>query len=115
MDENKLSKLGEVRVADEVIIGIAGLAATEVKGVAALAGGLTHDKVTCSGVKKLQKCVRLSVEDKILTIKIALVLDGSVPIPAVSFEVETRVAEAIEQMTGMKVAKVEVTIAGVTV
>ena len=50
-----------MKIADEVVTVIAGLAATEVKGVASLAGGITNDTVARRGIKALLKGVRVSV------------------------------------------------------
>ena len=115
MDQNFKEKIGEVRVADDVFAAIAGLAATEVAGVASLAGGLTHDRITKSGNKSLSKCVRVAASDGKAEVRIALVLDGTVPIPEVSREVRAKVHDSLELMTGIEVSDVEVTIAGVTV
>ena len=54
--------LGEVKIADEVIAIIAGLAATEVKGVAGMCGNITNELVSKLGMKNLSKGVRVIVE-----------------------------------------------------
>ena len=114
MEESVKSKIGEIRIADEVICAIAGLAATDVKGVSTLAGGITNDRITTSGVKNLGKAVRINVADNIVDVRIAVVLDGSVSIPECSTEIRDKVKSAIESMTGMEVTEVQVIIAGVT-
>lgn len=55
--------LGEVKIADEVIAIIAGLAATEVKGVAGMCGNITNELVSKLGMKNLSKGVRVIVEE----------------------------------------------------
>ena len=54
---------GEVKIADEVVAIIAGLAASEVKGVASMAGNVTRDLIEKLGVKSLSKGVKVQVED----------------------------------------------------
>lgn len=115
MEQDIREKIGEVRLADEVICAIAGLAATEVKGVSGLGGGLSHDMIARSASKNLSKGIRMSVSDNCVSIKAAVVLDGTVPIPEVSAKVQEKVAGAVESMTGMTVTDVDVTIVGVSV
>ena len=115
MDKKVNDKLGEVRIADEVIAAIAGLAATEAKGVASLAGGIVHDQITYSKSRSLSRCVRVSVDDNEVAVKLALILDGSVPVPEVSEDAGDRVRNAVESMTGLTVSDIKITIAGVAV
>ncbi len=114
MEESVKNKLGEIRIADDVILAIAGLAATEAKGVSTLAGGITNERITTSDVKNLGKAVRINVADNTVDVRIAVVLDGTVTIPECSSEIQERVKNAIESMTGMEVTEVQVIIAGVT-
>ena len=64
--------IGEVRVADEVVAIIAGLAATEVEGVESMAGNITNELVAKLGMKNLSKGVKVTVEDKTVTVDLAL-------------------------------------------
>lgn len=59
----KEDNLGEVRIADEVVAIIAGLAATEVEGVSSMAGNITNELVSKLGMKNLSKGVRVEVLD----------------------------------------------------
>ena len=56
--------IGQVQIADEVVAIIAGLAATEVEGVASMAGNITNELVSKLGMKKLSKGIKVSVEKK---------------------------------------------------
>ena len=58
------SQLGEVQIADEVVATIAGLAATEVEGVASMAGNITNELIGKLGVKNLSKGVKVLVTDR---------------------------------------------------
>ena len=58
--------MGQVQIADEVVAIIAGLAATEVEGVASMAGNITNELVSKLGKKSLSKGIRVKVEDGIV-------------------------------------------------
>ncbi len=106
------SNLGEVRIADEVVAIIAGLAATEVDGVASMAGNITNEVINKFGFKSLAKGVKIEVGE---TVKVALSLNlkYGCNIPDTSAKVQEKVKGAIETMTGLTVSDVHVRIAGV--
>ncbi len=106
-------EIGTVKIADEVVAIIAGLAATEVKGVASMAGNITNELVAKMGIKSLSKGVKVDVLDNCVTVDLALNVDYGYSIPEVSKTVQERVKNAIENMTGMEVTDVNVRIAGV--
>ena len=114
MDLKTAEKLGNVKIADEVLASIAGLAATEAEGVASLTGDLKHESIAFSSAKLLSKGVNVEVKEGQVYVRLSLVLDGTVPIPAVCQNVQDKVKTAIESMTGMETAEVQVTVAGVT-
>ena len=93
--------IGEVRVADEVVAIIAGLAATEVEGVESMAGNITNELVAKLGMKNLSKG--------------ALNIRFGYEIPKVSKKVQEKVKSAIETMTGLDVVAVNIKIAGVNI
>jgi uncharacterized alkaline shock family protein YloU len=102
--------IGTVKIADEVVTVIAGLAATEVKGVASLAGGITNDTVARRGIKALLKGVRVSVTDGLVAADVTVCLEYGYSIPEVGTAVQEKVKSAIENMTGMTVTDVNVRI-----
>ena len=104
---NEQGVLGEVKIADDVIAVIAGIAATEVTGVARMCGNITNELVSKLGVNNLSKGVKVVVEN------LALELDYGVSIPEISKKVQDRVKVAIENMTGLKVREVNVRVTGV--
>jgi len=115
MSQNTTEKIGESHISDDVLNTIAGLAATEVKGVYALEGDLKHDMITYSGVKNLTKGVRVTEENGKVTVRVSLILDGTAPIPDVYDETQKKVKNAIESMTGKTVDEIKVTIQGVNI
>lgn len=105
--------LGEIQVADEVVAIVAGLAATEVEGVSSMAGNITNDIVSRLGMKNLSKGVRVAMEDGKVLVSVALNIAYGYSIPEVSQKVQEKVKNAIETMTGLTVAGVNVRIAEV--
>ena len=108
---NEQGVLGEVKIADDVIAVIAGIAATEVTGVARM--NITNELVSKLGVNNLSKGVKVVVENHHVRVNLALELDYGVSIPEISEKVQNRVKSAIENMTGLKVKEVNVRVAGV--
>ena len=113
MDENIKEKIGTVKIADDAIMAIAGIAATDVKGVFSLEGGITRENVTQLDRKKLQRCMKLSLNDNVIAIRLSIVVDGSETIPNVTEAMQEKVRDALEMMTGMTVSSVDVEITGV--
>lgn len=108
-----VNNIGEVKVADEVVAIIAGLAATEIEGVASMAGNITNELVSKLGMKNLSKGVKISVKDKTVNVALALNIKYGYQIPDVSKKVQEKVKSAIETMTGLEVANVNIRIAAV--
>ncbi len=105
--------IGKVQIADEVVAIIAGLAATEVKGVAAMAGNITNELVGKLGMKNLSKGVKIDVLDDVVSVDMALILQYGYNIPDTCKKVQDRVKTAIENMTGLQVSDVNIGIASV--
>jgi uncharacterized alkaline shock family protein YloU len=109
----KSDEIGDVRVADEVVAIIAGLAATEVEGVSSMAGNITNEIVSKLGMKNLSKGIMVEVIEDEVKVDVAINVAYGYEIPDVSTKVQDKVQSAIENMTGLKVAVVNVRIAGV--
>ena len=107
------NKMGVVQIADEVVAIIAGLAATEVDGVASMAGNVTNELVSRLGMKNLSKGVKVNVIEGKVNVDLALNLRYGYSIPATCANVQEKVKTAIENMTGLKVTEVNIRIAGV--
>lgn len=111
MEEN----LGEVKIADEVVAIIAGLAAMEVDGVASMVGNATKELVNKLGRKSLSKGVKVDVLEGIVTVSLAMNMRFGYSIKDVTEKVQEKVKTAIENMTGLEVADVNIRVAGVDV
>ena len=105
--------MGEVKIADEVVAIIAALAATEVEGVASMAGNITHELISKLGMKNLSKGVKVDVLEGVVTVALALNMKYDYSIVETSTKVQERVKSAIETMTGLEVADVNIKVAGV--
>ena len=108
-----LGGIGEVQIADEVVAIIAGLAATEVNGVASMAGNITNEIVSRLGMKNLSKGIQIEIADNEVVVDVALNIAYGYSIPEVSTKVQEKVKSAIETMTGLSVATINVRIASV--
>ena len=109
------ASLGEVKIADEVVAIIAGLAAVEVDGVASMAGNATRELISKLGMRSLSKGVRVDVLEGIVTVMMALNLKYGYNIKSTTAKVQEKVKAAIENMTGLEVADVNIRIAGVEI
>ena len=104
---------GTVKIADDVVAIIAGLAATEVKGVASLAGNIPNELIAKLGMKKLSKGVKVEVVEENVTVDLGVNLEYGFSIPETTKKVQKKVKEAIENMTGLHVEDVNVRVAGI--
>ena len=104
---------GEIKVADEVIAIVAGLAATEVEGVSSMAGNITNEIVSKIGIKNLSKGIMVEVLEGEVKVDVSINIAYGYNIPEVSAKVQEKVRAAIENMTGLTVAVVNVRIATV--
>ncbi|MGQ9823406.1 MAG: Asp23/Gls24 family envelope stress response protein [Desulfotomaculales bacterium] len=121
MEENKeivvqqeKTGLGSIRIADEVVRIIAGLAATEVPGVAGMSGGIVGGIAEMLGRKNLSKGVKVDVGEKEAAIDIFIVAEYGSKIPEVASQIQQKVKKAVQEMTGLSVVEVNVNVQGVT-
>ncbi|MCR5603879.1 MAG: Asp23/Gls24 family envelope stress response protein [Lachnospiraceae bacterium] len=104
---------GEVRIADDVVGNIAGIAATEIEGVAATVGNMTKELMSRLGIHNRSKGVRVVIDGNMVTVDLALVMKYGYNIPITSKQVQERVKTAIENMTGLTVSNVAIRIVGI--
>ena len=105
--------LGTVQISDEVLAIISALAATEPEGIASIRDGLAGEQITKSGMKALAKSVKVNVEDNTVTIQLVLNMKYGYNIPDTTKQVQEKVRDAVENMTGLKVRNVHVSIADI--
>ncbi|MGQ9512055.1 Asp23/Gls24 family envelope stress response protein [Thermodesulfitimonas sp.] len=102
------SDLGAVRIANEVVGIIAGLAATEVPGIAGMSGGIAGGIAELLGRKNLAKGVKVEVGEREAAIDLFVAVDYGVRIAEVAAQVQAAVKRAVEEMTGLAVVEVNV-------
>lgn len=107
------NNLGSIRVADEVVRIIAGLAATEVPGVSGMSGGVVGGIADRLGRKNLSKGVKVEVGETETAVDLFIIVDYGSRIPDVAANIQNSVKSAIEKMTGLKVVEVNVNVQGV--
>ena len=105
--------LGKVRIADEVVATIAGLAATEISGVAAMSGGIVGGIAERLGRKNLSKGVKVEVGEKEAAIDLFIIVSFGARIPDVALKIQENVEKAIQSYTGLKVVEVNIHVQGV--
>ena len=112
--EVTLENNSNIKIADDVIAVIAGAAASEVPGVASMAGGFAGGiSEVFSGKKNLSKGIKVEAGEKETRIDVNIIVEYGVRIPDVAFEIQNRVKKAVEGMTGLKVIDVNVHVQGV--
>lgn len=110
---NKKTGLGSIRIADEVVSIIAGLAATDVEGVDGMSGGLVGGIAEMLGRKNFSKGVKVEVGEQEAAVDLYLIVKYGVRIPDIALSVQENVKKAIESMTGLHVVEVNVHVQGV--
>ncbi|WP_432665217.1 Asp23/Gls24 family envelope stress response protein [Wukongibacter baidiensis] len=104
---------GQVKISDEVVATIAGLAAAEVGGIYSMSGGFAGNISDLLGRKNLSKGVKVEVGEEEAAVDLNVVVEYGVKIPDVAWKVQEGVKSAIETMTGLKVVEVNIHVQGV--
>lgn len=112
-ENENLDEYGDIRIADEVICIVASLAAQEVPGVVSMSGGLTDGINRFLGKENASKGVRLKFEGKLVNASVYINVEYGACIPEIALEVQEKVKDAIEAMTGYEVQFVDVNVEGV--
>ena len=113
VERTERNEAGSIRIGDEVVGIIAGLAATEVSGVAGMSAGLVGGIVEMLGKKNLAKGVKVEVGEREAAVDLYIIVEYGVRIPDVALRVQENVKRAIESMTGLDVVEVNIHIQGV--
>ncbi len=107
-------KHSSVKIADEVVGVIAGIAASEVEGVASMSGGVVSGLGEMLGKKSFSKGVKVEVGERQTALDLYVVMEYGIRIPEVARRVQENVKRAVESMTGLEVVEVNVHVAGVS-
>ena len=104
---------GTVKISDDVVAIIAGVAATEIEGVAGMSGGITGGITEMLGMKNLSKGVKVEVGDTETVIDLYIIVEYGTKIAEIGKKIQENVKNTIETMTGLNVPEVNVNIQGV--
>ncbi len=114
LQNEEVKEENSIKIADDVVAVIAGVAVSEVPGVYSMAGsfagGITE---VLSGKKNMSKGIKVEVGDKEAKVDVNIIVEYGTRIPDVAFEIQNRVKKAVETMTGLKVIEVNVHVQGV--
>lgn len=103
-----------IEISNDVIAVIAGVAVSEVQGVASMSGGFAGGiSEVLSGKKNLAKGIKVEKAENTTKIDVNIIVEYGSRIPDVAFEIQNRVKKAVEGMTGFKVEEVNVHVQGV--
>ena len=105
-----------VEISEDVVAVIAGVAVSDVQGVAGMAkgfaGGITE---ALSGKKNLAKGIKVEVAGKETKIDVNIIVEYGSRIPDVAFEIQSRIKKSVKEMTGLDVVAVNVHVQGVQI
>ncbi|QKG85197.1 Asp23/Gls24 family envelope stress response protein [Kroppenstedtia pulmonis] len=104
---------GAIRIADDVVAVIAGLAAVKTKGVSSMSAGITEGWAKRVSGKNLTRGVSVEVGQVETAISLRVIVEFGVKIHEVSRQLQMNVKEAVESMTGLSVVEVNVKVEGV--
>ena len=109
------SENNNIQISDDVVAVIAGMAASEVPGVADMAGGFAGGiSEVFSGKKNMSKGIKVDIMEKSTKIDVNIIVEYGARIPEVAFEIQKRVKKSVEGMTGLNVEEVNVHVQGVS-
>ncbi len=114
-NKDEIIDYGQIKISDEVVGIIASLAATEVKGVAGMSGGIAGGISEMLGRKNFSKGVKVEVKEKEVNISLYIIVEYGAKIPEVAWEIQESVKNAVETMTGLNVVEVNINIQGVNI
>ena len=105
-----------INIAEEVITTIAGIAVSDISGVAEMAGGIAGGITeVLSGKKNLSKGIKAETDGNNVKIDVNIIVNYGVRIPDVAFDIQNKVKQSVETMTGLKVNEVNVHVQGVNI
>jgi uncharacterized alkaline shock family protein YloU len=106
-------EIGAIKITDDVVSIIAGLAAIEVEGVASMSGGFAGGIAEALGMKNLSKGVKVEVTEKEAIINLFIIVEYGVRIPEVAWNIQNNVKQTVESMTGLIVTEVNIHVQGI--
>jgi uncharacterized alkaline shock family protein YloU len=106
-------EVGSLKIADEVLSIVAGLAVSEVAGVAGMSGGIVGGITEMLGKQNFSKGVKVITTGRSVTVEIYVIIKYGFNIPDVAIAIQEKVKKSIEDMTGFDVVAVDVHVEGI--
>nr|WP_300004449.1 Asp23/Gls24 family envelope stress response protein [Tissierella sp.] len=110
---NDEKEFGSIKISNDVIATIAGIAATEVKGVSGKSMGFTGGITEMLGMRNLTKGVKVEITNRVAKIDISIIVEYGVDIAETAKKVQENIKKSVETMTDLLVPEVNVNIQGV--
>jgi uncharacterized alkaline shock family protein YloU len=107
------NNIGTIRITEDVVSVIAGLAAVEIPGVASMSGGFAGGIAEALGMKNLSKGVKVDIGEKEVSIDLYIIVEYGVRIPEVAWNIQEKVKKTVENMTGLIVTEVNIHVQGI--
>ncbi len=105
---------GKITYANEVLATIVGIAACDIPGVAGMSGGITDGIAEFLGRKSLSKGVKVVEKEGVVTIDLEIIVNYGVRVPEVCANIQDSVRKALDTMTGLAVAAINIAIDGIS-
>lgn len=106
-------KEDRIRIADEVIATIAGIAASEVEDVVSMSGNIGDGIAGMLGKKNMTKGIKVELGEKDVALDLSIVVRYGCKVHHVAKNIQDKVRAVVEDMTGMNVVEVNVNVLGV--
>ncbi len=106
---------GSIKIAEEVVAVVSGIAASEVDGVAGMSNSFAGGIAELLGKKSMSKGVKVELSETTASIGVSLIVNYGARIPDVAWEVQERVKRAVESMTGLDVLEVNIFVDGISI
>ena len=113
-ENTEMEELGEIKISEEVVLVVAGLAVGEVKGVS-VANSLTDSVVEKFVRKNYGKGIRIEMNDKEVSVDVHVVVEYGIKIPDIAWELQETVKKNIDTMTNLSVTNVNIFVEGIVI
>lgn len=112
-DKAVQNEFGSVKVSEEVVTNIAARAASEIEGIAGMSGGITQGIAERLGRKDSSKGLKVKVKENEAQIELYIIVNYGIAIPEIASNMQNKVKDVVEKMTGLKVTEVNINVQGI--
>ncbi len=101
-----------VRISPEVIGIVAGIAASEVAGIAGMSAGLVGGIAEKLGRKDLSKGIKVHQDEEKIRLEINIIIEYGAKIPEITRALRDSVRRSVENTTGLEVTAINIHVQG---